>query len=121
MNDESEPTLEQVTAEIITQGSLRREEVCARLGIGDDMLEVCIRWEIIQLPEPDPQGIILFRLMPLTGYNEDFGYITISGSIGKESVWPWAYLSVLKNLNSRFITFPTNRTNNHQIFRHWDC
>jgi chaperone modulatory protein CbpM len=60
MNDESKP--EQVTAEIITQGLLRREEVCARLGIGDDMLEVCLRWEIIQLPEPDSQGIILFPL-----------------------------------------------------------
>jgi len=62
MNDESEPTPEQVTAEIITQGSLRREEVCARLGIGDDMLEVCLRWEIIPLPEPDSQGAILFPL-----------------------------------------------------------
>jgi len=62
MNDESEPTLEQVTAEIITQGSLRREEVCARLGIGDDMLEVCLRWEIITLPEPDPEGVVLFPL-----------------------------------------------------------
>jgi len=62
MNDESEPTLEQVTAEIITQGSLRREEVCARLGISDDMLEVCLRWEIITLPEPDPEGVVLFPL-----------------------------------------------------------
>jgi chaperone modulatory protein CbpM len=62
MNDESEPTLEQVTAEIITQGSLRREEVCARLGIGDDVLEVCLRWEIITLPEPDPEGVVLFPL-----------------------------------------------------------
>jgi len=60
MNDESQPTLEQVTAEIITQGVMRREEVCARLGIGDDVLEVCLRWEIIQLPEPDPHGTILF-------------------------------------------------------------
>ena len=62
MNEESEPTPEQVTAEIITQGSLRREEVCARLGIGDDMLEVCLRCEIMQLTEPDSQGIILFPL-----------------------------------------------------------
>jgi chaperone modulatory protein CbpM len=62
MNEESELTPEQVTAEIITQGSLRREEVCARLGIGDDMLEVCLQWEIIQLPEPDSQGIIFFPL-----------------------------------------------------------
>ena len=62
MNDESPPTLEQVTAEIITQGMMRREEICARLGIGEEMLEVCLRWEIILLPEPDSQGTILFSL-----------------------------------------------------------
>ncbi len=62
MHDESQPTLEQVTAEIITKSLMRREEVCARLGIGDDILEVCLRWEIIQLPEPDSQGTILFPL-----------------------------------------------------------
>jgi len=62
MNDETQPTPEQVTAEIITQSLMGREEVCARLGIGDDMLEVCLRWEIIQLPEPDSQGTILFPL-----------------------------------------------------------
>ncbi len=60
MNDQSPPTSEEVTAEIITHSSLRREEVCARLGIGENVLEVCLRWEIIQLPEPDSQGTILF-------------------------------------------------------------
>ncbi len=62
MNDESEPTLEQVTAEIVSQSLLSRKEVCARLGIGDDMLEVCLRWEIISLPEPDSQGELLFPI-----------------------------------------------------------
>jgi len=60
MTEEPEPTLEQVTAEIITSGRIRREEVCTRLGIGDDMLEVCLQWAIIQPPEPDSQGTILF-------------------------------------------------------------
>ena len=60
MPDESPTTPEQVTAEIVTHALLRREEICARLGIGDDVLEVCLRWEIIQLPEPDHQGTILF-------------------------------------------------------------
>lgn len=60
MNEESEPTLEEVTAEIITSGKFRREEVCTRLGIGEDMLEVCLRWEIIPHPEPDPHGTMLF-------------------------------------------------------------
>lgn len=54
------PHWNSVTAGIITQGSLRREEVCTRLGIGDDVLDVCLRWEIIQLPEPDLQGVHLF-------------------------------------------------------------
>ena len=60
MTDDSEPSLEQVTAEIITFGRIRREEVCTRLGIGEDMLEVCLQWEIIQPPEPDPEGMALF-------------------------------------------------------------
>jgi len=60
MNEESQPAVEQVTAEIIHSGRIRREEVCARLGIGDDMLEVCLQWAIIHPPEPDPQGTILF-------------------------------------------------------------
>lgn len=60
MTDDSEPSLEQVTAEIITFGRIRREEVCTRLGIGEDMLEVCLQWEIIQPPEPDPEGMMLF-------------------------------------------------------------
>ena len=60
MNDNSEPSLEQVTAEIISFGRIRREEVCARLGIGEDMLEVCLQWEIIQPPEQDPQGTAFF-------------------------------------------------------------
>ena len=62
MDDDSTPTPEQVTAEIVTHGMLRREEICTRLGIGDDVLEVCLRWEIIQLPEPDVEGIHLFPL-----------------------------------------------------------
>ena len=60
MNDDSKPSLEQVTAEIITFGRIRREEVCTRLGIGEDMLELCLQWEIIQPPEPDPEGMVLF-------------------------------------------------------------
>jgi hypothetical protein len=60
MTEQPQPTLEQVTAEIMVSERIRREEVCARLGIGEDLLEVCLRWEIIQPPEPDQQGTILF-------------------------------------------------------------
>ncbi len=46
MNDESQ--LEHITAEIVTQVMMRREEICAQSNIGDDMLEVCLQWKIIQ-------------------------------------------------------------------------
>ncbi len=62
MDDEDQPILEQVTAEILSHSLMRREEMCARLGIGDEMLEVCLRWEIVELPEPDGEGSILFPL-----------------------------------------------------------
>lgn len=62
MNDESQLPREHVTAEIFTQDLMHREEFCTRLGIGDEMLEVCLRWEIIQQPEPDQQGMVLFSL-----------------------------------------------------------
>lgn len=62
MDDESQPIPEHITAEIMTKGLMQREEVCARLGIGDEVLEICLRWEIIQLPEPDPEGLHLFPL-----------------------------------------------------------
>ena len=57
MNEESQPLDEQVTAEIMSYETIRREEVCTRLGIGEDILEVCLRWEIIQAPEPDQNGV----------------------------------------------------------------
>ena len=60
MNEESQPTYEEVTAEIMNYETIRREEVCTRLGIGEDILEVCLRWEIIQPPEPDQQGVDYF-------------------------------------------------------------
>ena len=60
MDEEAQPSDEQVIAEIIEYQSIRREEVCTRLGIGEDILEVCLGWEIIQTPETDQQGVEYF-------------------------------------------------------------
>ncbi len=60
MSDKTDHTHEQITAEITTLSHLRREEVCTHLGIGDDLLEVCLHWEIIQTPEPDGEGTLVF-------------------------------------------------------------
>ena len=60
MTDESDVPLEEISAEMFTITHMRREEVCARLGIGEDLLEVCLHWEVIHQPEPDSDGILLF-------------------------------------------------------------
>ena len=58
-NDHNE-TVEYVTAEWAPRQGIRREELCARLGIGSDVLELCLQWEIIEQPGPDPEGEGLF-------------------------------------------------------------
>ncbi len=60
MTDEPETPFEEISAEMFTVTHMRREEVCARLGIGDDLLEVCLHWEVIHQPEPDSDGTQLF-------------------------------------------------------------
>ncbi|MGE0474653.1 MAG: chaperone modulator CbpM [Nitrospirales bacterium] len=62
MNDDHDHSDEPVTAEFFTEGWIRREEICTRLGIGEDLLEVCLQWTIIETREPDPEGTILFSL-----------------------------------------------------------
>ena len=62
MSDEQDHPEEPLTAEFFSEGWIRREEICTRLGIGDDLLEVCLQWAIIESREPDPQGTVLFSL-----------------------------------------------------------
>ncbi len=47
-------------AEMLEGGWVRKEEVCNRLGIGSDVLELCMKWEIICTPEPRIDGALLF-------------------------------------------------------------
>lgn len=60
MTDDSDIPLEEISAEMFSITHMRREEVCARLGIGEDLLEVCLHWEVIHQPEPDSDGILHF-------------------------------------------------------------
>lgn len=57
-----EERVEYVTAEWTLGQGLGREELCARLGIGHELLELCLQWEIIQPPEPDPHGADIFPI-----------------------------------------------------------
>ncbi len=60
MNDRQETPREEIFAEVLSISHMRREEVCARLGIGDDLLEVCLHWEIIHQPDIDSDGAHVF-------------------------------------------------------------
>ena len=60
MVDNSADKIEQVVAELIQFGWVRQEHICRHLGIGEEVLELCIQWEIIESPQPDPEGQLVF-------------------------------------------------------------
>ena len=63
-NDHSGPdrreAMEPVEAEPISRRLLRAEEICIDLGISQEVLELCLRWEVIEPPENE-QGQLLFE------------------------------------------------------------
>ena len=60
MNENPEHSIEHVTAEFLSETWICRKEVCSCLGIGEDMLEMCLQWEIIQSPQRNEQGEDLY-------------------------------------------------------------
>ena len=51
MIDEPADKIEQVAAELIQYRWVRREQICTQLGIGEELLELCIQWQIIDSPQ----------------------------------------------------------------------
>ena len=60
MAENSIGKIEQVTAELLRRGLLRQEELCAQVGIGQELFEVCLRWEIIRPSPATEEGEVLF-------------------------------------------------------------
>ena len=61
MDDEPLDGIEEVAAELMHEELiLRQEELCTQLGIGQDLLEVCLRWEIIHRSDTSPDGDALY-------------------------------------------------------------
>ncbi|MCA9471874.1 MAG: chaperone modulator CbpM [Nitrospirales bacterium] len=56
MPDELNPDIDQVIAELFQPESYRREELCTCLGIGHELLDVCLSWELIQVTHTNMQG-----------------------------------------------------------------
>ena len=45
-------------AEILEGGWIREEDIYSRLGIGPDILELCMEWEIICAPDQGTDGTL---------------------------------------------------------------
>ena len=70
------PEVEEVTAELVEGGWVRKEELCVQLGIEREMLELCIQWEIVHPSHVSLEGAILFSgevIDRLTIYRADPG------------------------------------------------
>jgi chaperone modulatory protein CbpM len=59
LRSQPQEAVEPVQAEPISQGFLRAEEICVQLGISRELLELCLRWEVIEPPETE-EGVQLF-------------------------------------------------------------
>jgi hypothetical protein len=53
-------SIEQVEAQPVGAVFFRADEVCLHLGISDDILELCLRWEVIEPPQRDDAGVAFF-------------------------------------------------------------
>jgi len=60
MPEEPQMDIEEVTAEIVYQSWISQDELCARLSIGTDLLELCLRWDIIHSPRTTSEGMTVF-------------------------------------------------------------
>lgn len=56
---------EPIDAQLVWSETFREEVFCRRLGINRDLLDLCLRWDIIGPPERDAEGIAYFRTAAL--------------------------------------------------------
>ncbi|WP_447971470.1 chaperone modulator CbpM [Nitrospira sp. M1] len=61
MPEKPNQQIDQVIAELFEPDWYRRDELCAQLGIGQELLEVCLRWEIVHVSTTDQDGQELFE------------------------------------------------------------
>lgn len=56
----SEQPHERVVAEFLSLEHISEEEVCLRVGIGRDILQDCLQWEVIAQPIVNEEGFHLY-------------------------------------------------------------
>lgn len=65
MPEDHKRELEQVVGELVHQAYIDQDELCARLGIGPELVELCLEWEIIQPPQTTSEGMIMYSCQAL--------------------------------------------------------
>ena len=60
MPEKPNTNIEQVTAEIVYQQWISQDELCARLSIGPELLELCLQWDVIHPPRITSEGNAVF-------------------------------------------------------------
>ncbi len=60
MPEERDRDIESVTAEVVYQSWISQDELCTRLSIGPELLELCLRWDIIPPPHTTSEGVTMF-------------------------------------------------------------
>ena len=54
--------IEQVTGELVYHASINQEELCTRLGIGPELVELCMEWDIIHPLHTTSEGVLMFSM-----------------------------------------------------------
>ena len=65
MPEDHERDIEHVTGELVYHAWIGQDELCARLGIGPELLELCLEWEIIHPPETSSEGMTVYSCQTL--------------------------------------------------------
>jgi MerR HTH family regulatory protein len=62
MPEDHKRDIEQVTGELTYQAWIDQDEICARLGIGPELVELCLEWDIIHPLHTTSEGVAVFSI-----------------------------------------------------------
>ncbi len=94
MSEDSDREIELVVAELIQKGWVIQEELCAQVGIGENLLEVCLTWELVDSPEVNAEGQ---RVFPAEAVDRLATGLRLHRDLGVN----WAGVSVILRLLDR--------------------
>ena len=94
MREDSDGEIEEVAAEFIGETWVIQEELCAKLGIGENLLEVCLAWALVEHPEVNTEGQ---RIFPDHAINRLGTGLRLHRDLGVN----WAGVSVILRLIDR--------------------